>query len=61
MNKVIEAFAKIISGEAKITDFNINIKDCIEGAKELGIKEFDAKILNEDFRNLAFNEIYKNI
>lgn len=60
MNNVTNAFKKIISGEAKFSDFNIDIKECSNAAKALGIKDFEAKLLNAKFRDLAFNELYEN-
>jgi hypothetical protein len=60
MNAAINALVKVFSGKAKVSSFDISIKDCIEAAKELGIKEFDAKLLNAKFRELAFNEAYNN-
>lgn len=59
MNNATNAFKQIFSGQALFSDFNISVKECIEAAKELRIREFDAKLLNAEFRELVLNELCK--
>jgi hypothetical protein len=60
MNTALQAFKKVILGQAKYNDFDIKIEDCIEASKKSGIKEISLKMLNAKFRELAFNEVYNN-